>query len=353
MMKAVRIFRHGAVEELVYDDFPIPEVGEHDVLVRVLATTVSRWDIKFRIGEMKGGLPGRKMFPLPMQPGRDTAGVVEAVGSSVKTFRPGDRVVGLVHPANPMSPMTVRGLTNLSTDIDYPGHTTFGGNAQFVSRPESYWLPLPENVSPTLAAAAMWSYATSHRILHERLQARVGDTVLVVGGSGGMGSATLDLARLMGVRTVAVTRSPSKSDFLRSLGASEVVVIPSDEVVAQVRAVGDTLGLDGAVDYSGDLKMLRLGVDVLRPGGTLVTVAGEGNPSPLPITAADCVRLELNIRGARASTLHDQRTVLSLLSQGAISPVIHAVMPLSEVRAAQTLLDSGNVAGRIVLDPWA
>jgi NADPH:quinone reductase-like Zn-dependent oxidoreductase len=352
-MKAVRIFEHGGIDRLIYDEFPMPEVGEHDVLVRVTATTVSRWDIKYRIGEMKGALPGRRMFPLPMQPGRDTAGVVEAVGASVRRFRPGDRVVGLVHPANPMSPMTIRGLSNLSTEIDYPGHTMFGGNAQYVARPESYWLPLPDGVPEPLAAAAMWSYATSHRILNERLQARVGDTVLVVGGSGGMGSATLDLARLMGVHTVAVTRSERKLDFLRSLGASHVMIVPGDNVAAEIRAAGDTLGLDGAVDYSGDPVMQRLGVDVLRPGGTLVPVAGEGSSNPMPITSGDCVRLELNIRGARASTLHDQRTVLKLLAQGAIRPAIHSVMPLSEVRAAQQLLDSGEVSGRIVLDPWA
>ncbi|WP_322013650.1 zinc-binding alcohol dehydrogenase family protein [Paraburkholderia sp. J12] len=353
-MKAIRIFRHGDLNEVIYDDFPMPEVGEHDVLVRVLATTVSRWDIKFRIGEMKGtALPGRKMFPLPMQPGRDAAGVVEAVGAGVRAFKPGDAVVGLVHPANPLSPMTLRGLSNLSTDVDYPGHTSFGGNAQFVARPQSCWLPLPEGVSPQLAAAAMWSYATSHRILNDRLQARAGDCVLVVGGSGGMGSATLDLARLMGVRTVAVTRSPAKTAFLKERGAAHVFIVPGEQAAAQIRAVGDTLGLDGAVDYSGDPDMLRLGVDVLRPGGTLVPVAGEGVRSPMPITASDCVRLELNIRGARASTLHDQRTVLRLLAQGAIHPAIHAVMPLSEGRAAQALLERGDVAGRIVLDPWA
>lgn len=106
-------------------------------------------------------------------------------------------------------------------------------------------------------------------------------------------------------------------------------------------------------DYSGDPAMVRLCVDVLRPGGTLVTVAGEGSSDPLPITAADCVRLELNIRGVRASTLNDQRTVLELLAQDRIHPSIHAVMPLSEVRAAQQLLETGNLTGRIVLDPWA
>jgi NADPH:quinone reductase-like Zn-dependent oxidoreductase len=352
-MKAVRLAAHGGVEVLQYGDQPLPEVGPLDVRVRVLATTVSRWDIKYRQGGTQFGLPGRKPFPLPMQPGRDAVGVVEAVGERVKAFRPGDRVVGLVHPANPQSPLTIRGLGNLSTDIDYPGHTMFGGNAQFVARPESYWLPLPDGVAPERAAAAMWSYATAHRILKDRLQASAGDTVFVVGGSGGMGSATLDLARLMGVRVVAVTRSPAKVDFLHACGAHKVVLLPSPEACGDIRAAASPLGVDGAVDYSGDPAMVRLCVDVLRPGGTLVAVAGEGSSAPLPITAADCVRLELNIRGARASTLNDQRAVLELLAQDRIHPAIHAVLPLSEVRAAQQRLETGDLSGRIVLDPWA
>ena len=368
LMKAVRLFEHGGLDALAYGDFPLPDIGPADLLVRVLATSVSRWDVKYRIGEVKGGgLPGRRRFPLPMQPGRDAAGVVERVGEQVRAFKPGDRVVGLVHPANPLSPLTIRGLGNLSTDIDYPGHTMFGGNAQYVARPESYWLPLPDGVEPAAAAAAMWSYATAHRILTDRLAARLGDAVLVVGGSGGMGSATLDLARAMGLRVVAVTRSAAKAGFLRERGATEVVVLPRDDAAAAIRGMANAaganapgadasgaglLGLDGAVDYSGDPAMLRLCVDVLRPGGTVVLVAGEGLSAPIPITAADCIRLELNLRGARASTLDDQRSVLALLAQKRISPAIDAVLPLSEVRAAHARLEAGEVAGRIVLDPW-
>jgi NADPH:quinone reductase-like Zn-dependent oxidoreductase len=331
MMKAVRLLAHGGPEALTYGDFPKP--GPRDVLVRVLATTVSRWDVKYRIG-------GGSLFKLPMQPGRDAAGMVEAVGDAVTAFKPGDRVVGLVHPVSPAG------------ESIYPGHTTFGGNAQFVARPDSHWLPLPAQIEPAEAAAAMWSYATSHRILLDRLQSRLGDTIFIVGGSGGMGSAILDLARAMGVRVAAVTRSARKVDFLRKLGASAVIVLPSDDAAAAIRELAAPRGCDGAVDCSGDSAMMRLCVDVLRRGGTFVPVASEGPPAPMPITVADCTRLELNIRGARASTLDDQRAVLALLAERRISPAIHAVMPLSELRLAHQHLESGEVSGRIVLDPW-
>lgn len=333
-MKAVRLLQHGGVEALTYGDFPLPDVGPGDVLVRVLATTVSRWDVKYRMGEGSRG-----MFKLPMQPGRDAAGIVEAVGDRVAAFKPGDRVVGLVHPVD-----------GAGQSI-YPGHNTFGGNAQFVARPEAQWLRLPPQVEPAAAAAAMWSYATSHRILLNRLEARLGDTIFVVGGSGGMGSAILDLARLMGARVVAVTRSVRKVDFLRKIGASEVVVLPPDNAAAAIRALVPG-GCDGAVDCSGDHGMMRLCVDVLRRGGTFVPVASEGPPAPMPITVADCTRLELNIRGARASLLEDQRAVVDLLERRQINPAIDAIMPLSELALAHRRLEGGDVLGRIVLDPW-
>jgi len=336
-MKAIRLFAHGGPEVLTYGDFPLPEVGPGDVLVRVLATTVSRWDVKYRIGE-----PGRtsSLYKLPMQPGRDAAGVVEAVGAGVKSFKPGDRVVGLVHPVD------------AAGQSIYPGHNTFGGNAQFVARSESQWLPLPPQVEPCEAAAAMWSYATSHRILLDRLQSRLGDTIFVVGGSGGMGSAILDLARVMGVRVIAVTRSAHKLDFLRRLGASEAILLPREDAAAAIRAIVGPGGCDGAIDCSGDSRMMRLCIDVLRRGGTFVPVASEGPPAPLPITVADCTRLELTIRGARASTYDDQRAVVRLLADRRIKPAIEAIMPLSELRLAHQRLEAGEVAGRLVLDPW-
>jgi NADPH:quinone reductase-like Zn-dependent oxidoreductase len=303
-MKAVRILEHGGLDRLEYGDFAEPVAGPGDVLVRVLATSVSRWDLKYRAGAWRDsplrGLPGRNP---PMQPGRDAVGVVEAVGSNVRAFVPGDRVAGLPHPANPMSPMTIRGLGNLSTQIDYPGHTMFGGNAQYVARPEAYWLPLPAGVDPAVAAAALWSYATSHRILAARIAATLGDTIFVSGGSGGMGSATLALARAMGVRVVTATRSADKVPFLRALGACEVVVMPG-EVAQKIRAATTgALGVDAAIDYTGDPEIQRLCVDVLRTGGTLVPVAGDLSTERFPITVQDCVRLEINLKGARGLNL--------------------------------------------------
>jgi putative oxidoreductase len=111
--------------------------------------------------------------------------------------------------------------------------------------------------------------------------------------------------------------------------------------------------VDASVDFSGDPAMLRLCVDALRPGGTTVIVAGEGRVDPIPVTATDFVKLELNLKGARASTIRDQVAVLELLAKGRIHPVIDREIPMSEMRFAHEHLESGRVSGRILIDPWS
>jgi D-arabinose 1-dehydrogenase-like Zn-dependent alcohol dehydrogenase len=224
-MKAVRLFEFGGPEKLVYGDHPLPDVGPGDVLVKVIATSVSRWDIKYRTGEVHefygkstghhGGIHGRKPFPMPMQLGRDAAGEVAAVGDNVTTLKPGDRVLGMTNPENTRSLASIRGLGNLSGGVDLPGHTMFGGYAQFVSRPESYWIKISSALDLDQGAAAMWPCATAHRIVADRLNLRVNDNVLITGASGGMGTATMRLAKLAGATVIATSRHAGKAQKLK------------------------------------------------------------------------------------------------------------------------------------------
>ena len=261
-------------------------------------------------------------------------------------------MVGLPHPENPNCPLTARGFSNLSTGISYPGHSMFGGNAQFVARPEHYWLPLPEVVAPETAAAAMWSYSTAHRIVHERLALQRGDTVLITGITGGMGSATLDLARLAGARVIGITRSAEKAEFLRRRGVEHPIVAADAAAAPAIKDLTGGLGVDAAVEFTGNPKLARLCIDAMRPGGTLVTSGADWSGERFPVVDQDFVRLELTIRGIRGSQLADQRAVLDLLARKAIQPAIFAVMPLSTIARAHSLLENATITGRIVLDPW-
>jgi NADPH:quinone reductase-like Zn-dependent oxidoreductase len=360
-MKAVRLFEFGGPEKLVYGAHPLPEVGADDVLVKVLATSVSRWDVKYRRGEVhefygketghRGAIHGRRPFPMPMQLGRDVAGEVAAVGEKVTALKPGDRVLGLTNPENPTSLASMRGLGNLSGGVDLPGHTMFGGYAQFVSRPESYWIKTRPDLDPDQGAAAMWPCATAHRIVRSRLDLRVNDAVLVTGAAGGMGTATVLLAKLAGARVIATTRSPGKKEKLERLGADMVLAGSGADALAAIRAATRGEGVDAAVEYTGAPELMRLCIDALRLGGTLCPVGGE--LAAMPLRVIDMVSKELNVHGIRGATRNDQRVVAELLEQGRIRMPIHAVLPLAKAAEAHAMLEGGeDLVGRIVLRPW-
>jgi NADPH:quinone reductase-like Zn-dependent oxidoreductase len=132
---AVRLFDYGGPEKLIYAEYDLPPLGARDVLVKNFAGSVSRWDVKYRAGDLaRYQIPGRAAFPLPQQLGREAAGEVVAVGSAVSRFKPGDRVIGVTHPEDPNSIETVRGLGNLSRNLAIPGHQAFGSYAQYLVR---------------------------------------------------------------------------------------------------------------------------------------------------------------------------------------------------------------------------
>jgi NADPH:quinone reductase-like Zn-dependent oxidoreductase len=361
MMKAVRLYEFGGPDKLVYEDQPLPDVGRGDVLVKVIATSVSRWDIKYRIGEVHefygkatghaGAIHGRKPFPMPMQLGRDVAGEVAAAGDGVTTLKPGDRVIGLVHPENPLSVNAIRGLGNLSTGVDLPGHTMFGGYAQFVARPEGFWIKASARLDCDQAAAAMWACATAHHIVATRLNTRVNDIVLVTGASGGMGTATMALAKLAGSTVIATTRHAGKAAKLREAGADLVVDTTRSDALSLIREFTGGEGVDGAVEFTGETALMRLCIDAMRHGGTVCPVGGELKEVPLRVV--DLVSKELNVRGVRASTRNDQRIVAELLEKGRLAVPIHTVLPLTRVGEAHAMLERGDdLVGRIVLHPW-
>jgi putative oxidoreductase len=352
---AVRLFEYGGPDKLAVGEYDLPPLGDRDVLVKNLAGSVSRWDVKYRAGDLaRYQIPGRAAFPLPQQLGREAAGEVVAAGAAVTRFKPGDRVIGVTHPEDPDSPETARGLGNLSRNLAIPGHQAMGSYAQYLVRDERMWLPLRDGVDWEQAGVALWPFSSSHRVVRDRLRVKPGDNVLVTGASGGMGQATVQLAKLAGGRVIATTRHEGKAATLRELGADAVVVTADeDEAFKQMSKATGGEGVDHAVDYTGNPDLLRFIKDVMRLGGTLVVTSEQGQ-QPLPFRAADLIRLELNLLGIRGARMHDMLTVLKLLGEGRIKTRIAAQFPLAKVSEAHALLEtSPDLVGRIVLLPWA
>ena len=352
---AVRLFEYGGPEKLVYAEYDLPPLGERDVLVKNLAASVSRWDVKYRAGDLaRYQIPGRAPFPLPQQLGREAAGEVVAVGRAVTRHRPGDRVIGVTHPEDPAAIETARGLGNLSRNIAIPGHQAFGSYAQYLVRDERMWLPLPSDVDLEQAGVTLWPFSSSHRVVRDRLRVRLGDMVVIAGASGGMGQATMQLCKLAGAGVIATTRHAGKAAVLRELGADAVVVTAEIERArADILAITDGEGPAHATDYTGNPDVLRFIGSVIRLGGSMV-VSSEQGREPLPFTAGDLIRLELNLLGIRGARMNDMMTVLKLLGAGRIRTRIAARFPLARVGEAHALLESSpDLVGRIVILPWA
>ena len=177
------------------------------------------------------------------------------------------------------------------------------------------------------------------------------DNVLITGAAGGMGTATIALAKLAGATVIATTRHPGKAARLERWGADIVVDSGRDDAVKAIRAATGGEGVDAAVEYTGASELMRLCIDALRLGGTFCPVGGELREIPLRVV--DMVSKELNVHGIRGATRNDQRVVAELLEKGRIRMPIHAVLPLAKAAEAHAMLEHGeDLVGRIVLHPW-
>jgi NADPH:quinone reductase-like Zn-dependent oxidoreductase len=142
----------------------------------------------------------------------------------------------------------------------------------------------------------------------------------------------------------------AKHDALIAVGADHVVDVTAPDPLAQIRSLTSGRGVDKAVEFTGAETMMRLCIDALRLGGTFCPVGGEG--AMLPLRVADLVAKELNVHGVRASTRHNQHTVVELLARGKLKVPIHATLPLSRIADAHRMMEAADLVGRIVLHPW-
>lgn len=351
---AVMLFEHGGPDRLKYGIYPLPAAGPHDVVVDVHAIGVTGFDLKYRRGlPAHSQLPGRGMFPLPQQLGREAAGIVVWVGSSVTTLSLGDHVVAVTHPEDPGGAETARGLGNLSSGIEIPGHQSLGSYARYLVRDERLWLTLPSSVDLEQAATTLWAFSTAHRVIIDRLHVGLDEIVVVLGSTGGMGIAAIQLATLVGARPVAATRDIAKKKQLTALGAVEVIDVGDlDTGSKALHAFAGRDGVDHVIDFAGQPDVLSAVASCLRVGGSVCVAAGEESADRVPIRVVDMIRLEMNLLGVRGARRGDMLTVLDLLKDKRITIPIAQRFPLSEAVAAHESMESGlEDVGRVLLIP--
>lgn len=326
MMKAVEIGAPGPAEVLRLADRPLPSPGAGEVLVSVAAAGVNRADIMQRQGSYPPP-PGASDIP-----GLELSGTVAALGAGVDSLAVGDEVCALV---------------------------AGGGYAEYCLVPAPQCLPLPPGVTLRDAAALPEAYCTVWTNVFERGRLVPGETLLVHGGSSGVGTAAIQLARAFGARVLATAGSPAKCGACAALGAELAVNYREQDFVTAVLEATGGRGADVILDLVGGAYLQR-NLDCLAVEGRLVLIAvmggvrGELNLARLMSRRQTLTGSTLRSRpvAAKAAICDALRArVWPRFADGGLRPVVHAVYPLAGAAAAHRVMESSAHVGKLLLEP--
>jgi len=322
-MTAIGIKASGGPDMLVPEKRPVPTPGDGEILVKVAAAGVNRPDVMQRMG-LYPPPPG-----APDIPGLEIAGEVVALGPNVKRWKLGDRVMALV---------------------------VGGGYAEYCLAHESHALPVG-NLSMVEAAAIPETFFTVWHNTFERGGLKRGETLLIHGGSSGIGTAAIQLAKAFGARVITTAGSPEKCDACRKLGADVAVNYKTEDFVAATQTATGDKGAEVIVDMVGGDYIAR-NYEAAAVEGRIVQIAFQGSPK----STVDFRRIMLKRLHHTGSTLRSrsipdkgaiaravETNVLLLIAAGKVKPVIYKTFPLDAASAAHALMETSAHIGKIVL----
>jgi NADPH:quinone reductase-like Zn-dependent oxidoreductase len=340
-MKAILFHDHGGPEVLEYADSPTPEPGPGEALVRLDAAALNRLDLWVR-----EGWPGIKLA-YPHIPGADGAGEVAALGAGVQGWEVGDRVVINSNLSCGACEYCLAGEDNRCCDWHLLGETVRGTYAEYVVVPAINLYPLPDGFEPRAAAAAALVFHTAWHSLIKRAGLRPGESVLVVGASGGVNTASIQIAKLVGATVYAVGSSAEKLAVAESLGADYLIDRSQEGNWSKaLYKLTHKRGVDVVVDNVG--TTFPLSFRAARKGGRILTVGNTGGPK-FEIDNRFIFGKHLSVLGSSMGTHRDFAEVMDLVFAGKLKPVLDQHFSLAEARAAQERLARGEQLGKVTL----
>lgn len=341
-MKAILFHQHGNVDVLEYSDYPTPYPDPGQVLVRLKAAALNHLDIWVR-----NGWPGLKL-DYPHIPGADGAGEIAALGEGITNWSIGDRVVINPNLSCGTCEYCLAGMDNRCIDWGLLGETTHGTYAEFISVPARNLLKIPDGFGEHEAAAAALVFLTAWHSLIRRGHLKNGETVLIVGASGGVNLASLQIAKLSGAQVLVVGSRPEKLALAESLGADHLIDRSKDENWSQmVYEITNKRGADIVVDNVG--TTFPESFRAAGRGGRILTVGNTGHPR-VEIDNRYIFAKHLSLIGSTMGTHTDFKAVMELVFNGRLKAIIDQTFPLSEARAAQSRLERGEQVGKITLE---
>ncbi|GAB4463873.1 MAG: NAD(P)H-quinone oxidoreductase [Armatimonadaceae bacterium] len=320
-MKAIRIHEFGEPDVLKYEEVPDPKPEAGQVVIRVHAVGVNPVDTYIR-----KGIYGDRVFPFT--PGMDAAGVVEAVGEGVDRVVPGDRV--------------------------YTAMTQTGAYAEKTVADANHVYKLPENISFAQGAGVNVPYATAYRALLQRAHGMPGETVLVHGASGGVGTAAVQIGRMLGFTVFGTGGSDEGRKLVQEQGAHHVFDHHADDYLQQAKsATPNGAGFDIILEMLANVNLGK-DLEVLAPGGRVVVIGSRGSVeiNPRDTMSRDAAILGMSLFNASPKELDSiHATLYAGMESGTLKPVVGKEIPLANAAQAHIEVMESGAYGKIVLVP--
>jgi len=343
-MKAGYIENHGSVENIKIGDVSTPKIGNLDVLIKTEFAALNHLDLF-----VVQGWPGLNLT-MPHILGSDGSGTIKEIGSDVITgLNIGDRV--LINPGIGCGQCShcLSGRQNFCSKFSILGENRNGTYAEYVKVPSSNILKIPESYQFDKAAAAPLTFLTAWRMLVTQAQIKSGEYVLIQGASGGVATATIQIANYFNATTIVTTSSEEKVAKAKEIGADHVINYKKNPKYAKevFKELTKKNGVDLVVDSVGTATF-NTSLKMLRPGGRLVTCGATTGPkTDLNISAI--FWKQLKIFGSTMSNNQEFQDVMKLVLNGKFSPVIDKVFKLEELQDAERYLEAANHFGKVLI----
>jgi alcohol dehydrogenase len=332
-MRAAVFHEHGGVEKLRIEEMPDPVCGPKDVVLAIKAVALNGFEPMILQGTTA------LKTPFPMIPGGDAAGEIVQVGAEVDGWSIGDRVG--FYPMVPGEGMT--------------GETRKGALAELHRVPGQSLIRLPAALDFDAAASLPIAYGTALRMMRDRGRVQAGETVLILGAAGGVGTACVQLAKAVGATVVACASQAWKLEKLRAIGADHVVDTSSTDVRQWVwdtfgkPRMGKGGGVDVVVNYIGGDSWAD-SLKIIKPQGRML-VCGATAGYDCPVDARYVWTYEISIVGSNGWSPEDQAEMYDMVASGRIAPVIDTVAPIADVAPVMQRLIDRDFFGKLVLVP--
>jgi NADPH:quinone reductase-like Zn-dependent oxidoreductase len=348
-MRAALFRQHGGPEVMEIADVPAPTPRPGQVQVRVRAAALNHIDLWLR-----NGLPALHV-PLPHVSGGDVCGVVSALGAGVKPMagaQEGDRVVLNPGISCGRCVACLDGRDNFCPDYQMLGEQVWGGLAEYVVVPAANLVPAPVDRIPlddAQLASIPIAFITAWQMLVDRARIQQGETVLVLAAGSGVGTASIQIAKLYGARVIATASTDEKLAAARALGADETINHTQADVVAEVKRLTARRGADIVVDHVGAATFGKSVVACAR-GGRIVVCGATAGYEPV-LNLRHVFWRQLSILGSTLASKARLPAVLELLAAGRLKPVVDRVLRLEDIAEAHRRLESRASFGKVVLAP--